>query len=229
MIDNHVTYTAFMNLAYISYSTSCFLAAMALSGYPSRYYTDSTDFKLPASPNLNLIMNETNQQLINNFIDHLFHVEEEFFKSSQKLRPLLECTFASVLMYHGAMKNKFGKSHIITMNVIRCANEFLVNEKLLEDWGEIIRTDWVLRNTKSMSNNEENRVLIETLISSNERLMKINSKILSEMSLIKEDIRQMKKSNDQHEGMFQDIRQHIGGSPTKKRKQEIHYKLIYYH
>ena len=194
---------------------------MALSGYPSRYYTDSTDFKLPASPNLNLIVNDTNRQLLDNFMDHLFNVEEDFFKSNKKLRPLLECAFASILMYHGMMKNKFGKSHIITMNVIRCAGEFQINDKLLEEWGETIKTDWIMRNTKSLSNNEENQVLIETLINSNEKLIKLNSKVLAEMTTLKEDVRQLKRSNDQYEGMLKDIRQHIIGSPTKKRKQEV--------
>lgn len=194
---------------------------MALSGYPSRYYTDSTDFKLPASPNLNLIVNDTNRQLLDNFMDHLFNVEEDFFKSNKKLRPLLECAFASILMYHDMMKNKFGKSHIITMNVIRCAGEFQINDKLLEEWGETIKTDWIMRNTKSLSNNEENQVLIETLINSNEKLIKLNSKVLAEMTTLKEDVRQLKRSNDQYEGMLKDIRQHIIGSPTKKRKQEV--------
>lgn len=194
---------------------------MALSGYPSRYYTDSTDFKLPASPNLNLIVNDTNRQLFDNFMDHLFNVEEDFFKTNKKLRPLLECAFASILLYHGMMKNKFGKSHIITMNVIRCAGEFQINDKLLEEWGEIIKTDWIMRNTKSLSNNEENQVLIETLISSNEKLIKLNSKVLAEMTTLKEDVRQLKRSNDQYEGMLKDIRQHIIGSPTRKRKQEV--------
>lgn len=194
---------------------------MALSGYPSRYYTDSTDFKLPASPNLNLIVNDTNRQLLDNFMDHLFNVEEDFFKTNKKLRPLLECAFASILMYYGMMKNKFGKSHIITMNVIRCAGEFQINDKLLEEWGETIKTDWIMRNTKSLSNNEENQVLIETLINSNEKLMKLNSKVLAEMTALKEDVRQLKRLNDQYEGMLKDIRQHIIGSPTKKRKQEV--------
>ena len=194
---------------------------MALSGYPSHYYTDSTDFKLPASPNLNLIVNDTNRQLLDNFMDHLFNVEEDFFKPNKKLRPLLECAFASILMYHGMMKNKFGKSHIITMNVIRCAGEFQINDKLLEEWGETIKTDWIMRNTKSLSNNEENQVLIETLINSNEKLIKSNSKVLVEMTTLKEDVRQLKRSNDQYEGMLKDIRQHIIGSPTEKRKQEV--------
>lgn len=189
---------------------------MALSGYPSRYYTDSTDFKLPASPNLNLIVNDTNRQLLDNFMDHLFNVEEDFFKTNKKLLPLLECAFASILMYHSMMKNKFGKSHMIAMNVIRCAGEFQINDKLLEEWGETIKTDWIMRNTKSLSNNEENQVLIETLINSNEKLIKSNSKVLAEMTTVKEDVRQLKRSNDQYEGMLKDIQQHIIGSPTKK-------------
>lgn len=168
-----------------------------------------------------MIVNDTNRQLLDNFIDHLFNVEEDFFKSNKKLRPLLECAFASILMYHGMMKNKFGKSHIITMNVIRCAGEFQINDKLLEEWGETIKTDWIMRNTKSLSNNEENQVLIETLINSNEKLIKLNSKVLAEMTTLKEDVRQLKRSNDQYEGMLKDIRQHIIGSPTKKRKQEV--------
>ena len=52
---------------------------MALSGYPSYYYSDSTNMKVPVTPNLKLIINETNNQLINNYMNHLFHVQEDFF------------------------------------------------------------------------------------------------------------------------------------------------------
>jgi geranylgeranyl pyrophosphate synthase len=87
---------------------------MALSGYPAHYYSESNNVKVPATPNLKQIMNETNNQLINNFMNHLFHIQEELFKVGKKLRPLLECMFASLLMYHTTLLNKFGQTHIIT-------------------------------------------------------------------------------------------------------------------
>ena len=48
--------------------------AMALAGYPSHYYTAVTSFHVPASPNLGTIPNGSNEQMINNFINHLFNV-----------------------------------------------------------------------------------------------------------------------------------------------------------
>ena len=53
------------------------------------------------------------------------------------------------------------------------------------------------------------------------KLIKLNSKVLVEMTTLKEDVRQLERSNDQYEGMLKDIRQHIIGSPTEKRKQEV--------
>jgi hypothetical protein len=83
-------------------------------------------------------MNDTNSQLINNFMNHLFHVQEDYFKVGNKLRKLLECMFASMLMYHSQMINKYGESHIINKSIMRSGREFLVNEKMLSEWGEII-------------------------------------------------------------------------------------------
>jgi hypothetical protein len=84
---------------------------MALSGYLPHYYTDPTILQLPACPNLKLIMNETNDQLINYFMNHLFHIRSEHLKVGKKLRPLIENTFATILMYHTKLVSKFGLSN----------------------------------------------------------------------------------------------------------------------
>lgn len=108
-----------------------YAAAMALSGYPSHYYTDSANVKVPVTPNLKLIMNDTNAQLMNNFMNQLFHVREDSFKVGKKLRPLLECMFSSILMHHSQLLTKFGQTHIITSSLIRSGREFAVSEKML--------------------------------------------------------------------------------------------------
>lgn len=147
---------------------------MALSGYPSHYYTDSANMKSPATPNLKLVINETNSQLINSFMNHLFHIQEDFFKVENKLRKLLECMFATVIMYHAQLVNKYGESHIINKSIIRYGREFQVNEKMLVEWGEVIRVDWILRNAKPETNNVENKVLMDEIIKNNEQLKKSN-------------------------------------------------------
>lgn len=196
-------------------------AAMALSGYPSYYYTDSNSVKVPATPNLKLILNETNNQLINNFMNHLFHIQEDFFKVGKKLRPLLECMFASLLMYHSSLLDKFGQTHIITVNVIRSAREFLISEKMLEEWGDVIRFDWQMRNKKLQSNSDENRALMDELIKNNMELQKSNIQQMKEIKMIRQEMNTMKNTVDKFEGIFKDIRQHLGGTPSKKRKTEV--------
>ena len=196
-------------------------AAMALSGYPSYYYSDSTNMKVPVTPNLKLIINETNNQLINNYMNHLFHVQEDFFKVGSKLRPLLECMFASILMYHSSMLNKFGQTHIINLNMIRSAREFSVSEKVLEEWGDIIRFDWQLRNAKLQPNNDENRALMDAIINNNIELQKSNIQQMREIKIIRQEINTLRNTVDKFEGLFKDIRQHLGGTPSKKRKIEV--------
>lgn len=196
-------------------------AAMALSGYPSRYYSESTNVKVPASPNLRLIINETNNQLINNFMNHLFHVQEEFFKVRKKLRPLLECMFATLIMYHTTLLNKFGQTHIITLAVTRSAREFSVSERMLEEWGNTIRFDWELRNSKLQSNNEENKILMESIINNNAELLKSNKQQMKEITAIREEMSVLRTTVEKFEGIFKDIRQHLVGSPSKKRKTEV--------
>jgi hypothetical protein len=194
---------------------------MALSGYPSHYYTDSVNTKSPATPNLNLIINDTNSQLINNFMNHLFNVQENFFKVGNKLRKLLECTFATMLMYHAPLINKYGESHIVNKSILRSGREFLVNGKMLLEWGELIRVDWVFRNAKAQSNNVENKALMEEIIKNNEQLKKSNIEQTLELKVIKEEIRDLKSTIDRFEGIFRDIRQHMVGTPSKKRKSDV--------
>jgi hypothetical protein len=81
--------------------------------------------------------------------------------------------FASMLMYHSQMINKYGESHIINKSIMRFGREFLVNEKMLSEWGEIIRSDWVLRNTKTQTNSVENKSLMDEIVKNNEHLKKL--------------------------------------------------------
>lgn len=140
---------------------------MALAGYPQHYFNDVDNREVTASPNLDHILNETNRLVINNFMGHLFYIRDESFREGNKLRPLLNCMFATLLMYHNDMKEKFGDLHIITNKIMRSAAEFKVNNKMLIEWGAIIKNDWMLRNTKVKSNLEETTVLMEHLISMN--------------------------------------------------------------
>lgn len=198
-----------------------FPAAMALSGYPTHYYSESNNVKVPATPNLKQIINETNNQLINNFMNHLFHVQEELFKVGKKLRPLLECMFASLLIYHTTLLNKFGQTHIIALAIIRSAREFSISERMLEEWGNTIRFDWELRNSKLQSNNEENKVLMESIIINNTELLKSNKQQMKEIRAIRDEMNVLRTTVEKFEGIFKDIRQHLVGTPSKKRKTEV--------
>ena len=82
--------------------------------------------------------------------------------------------FASILMHHSSVLNKFGQTHIINLNMIGSAHEFSVSNKMLEEWGDIIRFDWLLRNKKLQSNNDENRALMEAIVNNNIELQKSN-------------------------------------------------------
>ena len=154
-------------------------------------------------------------------MNHLFHVQEEFFKVGNKLRPLLECMFASILMHHSSMLNKFGQTYIINLNMIRSAHEFSVSDKMLEEWGDIIRFDWLLRNKKLQSNNDENRALMEAIVNNNIELQKSNIQQMREIKVIRLEINMLRNTVDKFEGLFKDIRQHLGGTPSKKRKVEV--------
>jgi hypothetical protein len=118
-------------------------------------------------------------------MNHLFHVQEEFFSVGKKLRPLLECMFASLLMYHTTLLNKFGQSHIITSAIIRSAREFSISERMLEEWGNNVRFDWKLRNSKLQSNSEENKILMESIINNNAELLKSSRQQTKEIKAIR--------------------------------------------
>ena len=197
-----------------------YAAAMALSGYPSHYYTDSANVKVPVTPNLKLIMNDTNAQLMNNFMNQLFHVREDSFEAGKKLRSLLECMFSSILMYHSQLLTKFGQTHIRTTSLIRSAREFAVSEKMLCEWGDCIRVDWDLRNSKLQSNSDENRVLMESIIKNNAELQLSNNQQMKEIKSMRQDMKMLRSTIEIFEGLFKDIRQHLSGTPSKKRKVE---------
>ena len=74
-----------------------------------------------------------------------------YFSVGRKLRPLLECLFASIIMYHGEIMASHGALHVVLKAVIRSAKDFQVTDKILEDWGGILKSDWRIRNTKTSS------------------------------------------------------------------------------
>jgi hypothetical protein len=102
--------------------------------------------------------------------------------------------------------------------MIRSGREFAVSEKMLGDWGECIRVDWELRNSKLQSNTEENRVLMESIIKNNAELQMSNILQMKEIKMMRQDIKVLRSTIENFEGLFKDIRQHLGGTPSKKRK-----------
>ena len=69
--------------------------------------------------------------------------------------------------------------------MIRSAREFSVSENVQEEWEDIIRFDWQLRNTKLQSNNDENRALMDAIINNNTELQKSNIQQMREIKIIR--------------------------------------------
>jgi hypothetical protein len=92
---------------------------------------------------------------------------------------------------------------------------------MLEEWGNIIRFDWELRNSKLQSNNEENKVLMESIINNNAELLKSNKLQMKEIRAIREEMNVLRTTVEKFEGIFKDIRQHLVGTPSKKRRTEV--------
>lgn len=200
-----------------------YAAAMALAGYPSHYYTDHTSFHVPASPNLCAIMNHSNEQMMNNFINHLFHIREKHFSIGSKLRPLLECIFATIVMYHEEILTTHGAVHVVSKAVIRSAKEFQVSDKVLKEWGVILKSDWQIRNTKPSTNNAENRALMDIIIAQNELHAKAYMRQELKIGTAIDEIQHLRKTLESYEGMLRDIRQHSQESPHRRRKAEVQY------
>jgi hypothetical protein len=91
---------------------------------------------------------------------------------------------------------------------------------MLEEWGNIIRFDWELRNSKLQSNNEENKVLM-AIINNNAELLKSNKLQMKEIRAIREEMNVLRTTVEKFEGIFKDIRQHLVGTPSKKRRTEV--------
>lgn len=194
---------------------------MALAGYPSHYYTDSTTLMAPASPRMQSVMNENNTQMINNFINHLFHVREKHFNVGCKLRPLLECLFATIIMYHREIVVQYGALHVISKAVIRSAREFHVGDRVLDEWGARIKNDWSTQNARPLSNNVENRSLMEILIAQNDSYNKVALRQEQKLTQMYDEVKSLRKSVEKYEGMFRDIQQQIQETPSKRKKEEV--------
>jgi hypothetical protein len=149
------------------------------------------------------------------------NIQEELFKVGKKLRPLLEVMFATLIMYHTTLLNKFGQTFIITLAVVRSAREFLVSERMLEEWGYTVRFDWEWGNMKLQSNNEENEFLMESIINDYAGLQKSNEQELKKIKAIREEMSELRTTFDKFEGIFRDIRQVLVGTESKKRKTEV--------
>ena len=205
------------------YSTTCDIAAMALAGYPSYYYTDSTSMQTPASPRVESVLDETNAQLINNFINHLFHVREKHFNVGCKLRPLLECLFATIIMYHGEVVAQYGSLHVISKAVIRSARVFHVSDRVLEEWGSRMKNDWLMRNAKPSTNNAENKNLMDIIIAQNDAYNKSSLRQEQKLSQMYEEVKYLTKAIEKYEGIFKDIRQQIEDTPSKRKRVEVRF------
>jgi hypothetical protein len=112
------------------------------------------------------------------------------------LRPLLEVMFATLIMYHTTLLNKFGQTFIITLAVVRSAREFLVSERMLEEWGYTVRFDWEWGNMKLQSNNEENEFLMESIINDYAGLQKSNEQELKKIKAIREEMSELRTTFD---------------------------------
>jgi hypothetical protein len=44
---------------------------------------------------------------------------------------------------------------------------------------------------------------------------------MREIKIIRQEITTLRNTVDKFEGLFKDIRQHLGGTPSKKRKVEV--------
>lgn len=194
---------------------------MSLAGYPSHYYTDITSFHVPASPNLDTVFNGSNDQMLNNFMNHLFNVREKHFTIGGKLRPLLECLFATIIMYHEEILTKYGALHVISKAVIRSAKEFKVADKALEEWGRVLKSDWRIRNTKPSMNNNEISALMGILVAQNEMNAKAHARQELKIAIAIEEVQDLRKTVERYEGMLKDIIQQSVETPNKKRKAEV--------
>lgn len=83
----------------------------------------------------------------------------------------------------------YGESHTINKGIMRSGREFLVNEKVLSEQGEIIRSDSVLRNTKTQTNIVENKSLVNEIVKNTEHLKKTNFEQSIQLKIIKEELR----------------------------------------
>lgn len=175
----------------------------------------------PASPRVQSVIDETNAQMINNFINHLFHVREKHFNVGCKLRPLLECLFATIIMYHNEVVAQYGSLHVISKAVIRSARVFHVSDRVLEEWGSRIKGDWLMRNAKPSMNNADSRNLMDIIIAQNDANNKISLRQEQKLAQMYEEVKYLRKAVEKYEGMFRDIRQQIEDTPSKRKRVEV--------
>ena len=133
----------------------------------------------------------------------------------------MECLFATIIMYQQEILTKYGALHVVSKGVIRSAKEFHVTDKVLEEWGEILKLDWRIRNTIPSSNNEENRALMEILIAQNDLNAKSHARQETKIAIAVEEVQRLRKTVENYEGMLKDILQQSLTSPQKKRKAEV--------
>jgi hypothetical protein len=62
---------------------------------------------------------------------------------------------------------------------------------------------------------------MESVINNNAELSKSNKQQMKEIRAIREEMNVLRTTVEKFEGIFKDIRHHLVGSPSKKRKTEV--------
>lgn len=79
--------------------------------------------------------------------------------------------------------------------------------------------DWDLRDSKLQPNSDENRVLMESIIKNNAELQLSNNQQMKEIKSMRQDMKMLRSTIKNFEGLFKGIRQHLSGTSSRKESR----------
>jgi hypothetical protein len=128
---------------------SLMIGGRALAGW--------ADSRRPCFPPRLILVDTSNLALVTRLYTKVFGTWESVFSPNNRLNPLVETMFASILMYLASMLEKYGPLHIVFLLTV--SREEHIDLPQLLQWGALVRDDWQIRNLANASTGSDPQFL----------------------------------------------------------------------
>lgn len=195
---------------------------MRAAGHDPKFYTNPMTIQCPFTPRLKDIKSEVNCILLDNYMNNLFMVRDEFFQPGKRLRPAIEAYLASLLYFFEDIEIDHGSDHFVIRQMKRVGAELGITANTLKSWGEVIKADFLLNSAKFEIQHVEHKVVVGVMSAIAAQAKMDHLSLLREVKGLKSDMQSMMKG---FENLLKEAlsrpQDSTEGSSKKRKKSQV--------